>query len=243
MLLESRTALVTGGGRGIGRAIALAFAREGADVCVLARTRAEVDAAADEARSLGRRALARTCDVGDYAAVEASVAAAVEELGTIDVLVNNAGGGTVRLPVGDDDPGEWASVVRTNLVGAYHVTRAVVPHMRRTGGNVINVGSGMGYQAVPGNSSYSAAKAGLRMLTRCLALELREHDVLVNELLPGPVETALVADHFDPDDPPDVLRGEWFKQPEDVVPLALFLAAQPRTGPTGQAFSLARRPL
>jgi 3-oxoacyl-[acyl-carrier protein] reductase len=116
--------------------------------------------------------------------------------------------------------------------------------MRRAGGgSIVNIGSGMGHQATPGNTSYSASKAGVWMLTRCLALELREHDIRVNELVPGPVETGLVADLWGGEDAPDAFKGEWFKQPEDVVPLALFLASQPATGPTGQSFSLTRRPL
>ena len=111
------------------------------------------------------------------------------------------------------------------------------------GGRIINVGSGMGHQPRPGNSSYKVAKAGFWMLTRCLALELWQENIVGNVLVPGPVHTELTDDIFQPLAPHPSIESEWVKRPEDVPPLALFLAAQPVTGPTGQTFSLARRPI
>ena len=243
--LRDKTAIVTGGGRGIGRAIAVGFAAEGARVCVLARSRGEIEQVADEISDAGGEALAVVCDVTDRIAVDEAIDSACGELGGLDILVNNAGGWTERNPVGEDDPERWAQVVRVHLDGSYYCTRAALPHLKRRGGGaVIMVGSGMGHQAQEGNSSYNAAKAGLWMLTRCLALELRAHRIAVNELVPGLVRTSPVLEAIDEKGRPTnpQLAHEWLKEPEDVVPLALFLACQPPTGPTGQSFSLARRP-
>ncbi|MEO1997146.1 MAG: SDR family oxidoreductase, partial [Planctomycetaceae bacterium] len=161
-----------------------------------------------------------------------------------DILFNNAGGGAERNPVGADDPQNWAAVVQLNLLGTYHCCRAVLPAMQANGGGrIINVGSGMGHQATVGNSSYNAAKAGVWMLTRCLSQEVWEMGVTVNELVPGPVATRLTADVFSADQPHPQFPSEHVKGPDDVVPLAMLLATQVPGGPTGQSFSLARRPV
>lgn len=244
MQLKDKTAIITGGGRGIGRAVAIAFAAEGANVCVTARTAKEINEVAETITAGGRKGLAVPCDVSDRTAVESMVASAAEQLGRVDILFNNAGGGTERTAVADCDPDNWARVVEVNLLGAFYAARAVLPHLRAAGGGkIINVGSGMGHLARPGNSSYNVAKAGLWMLTRCLALELWEDNIAVNELVPGPVYTQLTADIFEPDAAHPAFNSEWVKEPGDVVPLAMFLATQPLRGPTGQSFSLARRPI
>lgn len=244
MQLDGRTALITGAGRGIGRAIALGFAREGADVGLLARTESQLREVAQEIEQIGRRAVVQPCDVTDPEAVARSVDAVAEDLGRLDVLVNNAGGGFERKRIGEDNPRNWAGVIELNLTGAYYCARSVLPHMRRTGGgSIINVGSGMGHEARAGNSSYNAAKAGLWMLTRCLALEVWQDNILLNELIPGPVYTELTSGLFQPDSPHPVVESEWVKRPDELVPLALYLATQTGHGPTGQSFSLARRPL
>jgi 3-oxoacyl-[acyl-carrier protein] reductase len=244
--LIGKTALVTGGGRGIGRAIAVAFAQAGADVCIVARTREEIEAVADEIRSAGRRAISVECDVRDGTAAAHAVDATVSELGSIDVLINNAGSGVgASGAVGEDDPDDWENVFRTYLLGSYFFARAAVQPMRDRGcGHIINIGSGMGHQPTTGSSAYNTAKAALWMLTQCLALELRGYGILVNELIPGPVDTGQVLRKaFETGQTPSHFEGEWLKQPEDVAPLAVFLASQPPTGPTGQSFSLARRPM
>ena len=244
MKLTGKAALVTGGGRGIGRAMALAFAEAGRDVAVLGRTQAEIDAVAAEIEALGRRGVAEVCDVTDRAAVERAIDAAAAKLGRLDILVNNAGGGTERTarrrrrsrPLGAGDRSQPARHV------LLHPGR--VPHLKAAGGGkIINVGSGMGHQPRKGNSSYNAAKAGVWMLTRCLAMELWEHGIDVNELIPGPVYTELTSDIFPQAEPHPQIEGEQIKRPEDVVPIAMFLATHPPGGPTGQTFSLARRPI
>lgn len=242
--LAGQVALITGGGRGIGRAIAIAYAEAGARVCVTARTSSEIDQVVSEIKLAGGQAFAVTCDVSDRSSVEAMLERTIGEFGRLDILLNNAGGGLERTLVGEDDPDVWQSVVEINLLGTYFCTRAALPHLKADGGGkIINVGSGMGHQPRAKNTSYNVSKAGVWMLTRCLALELWEDGVAVNELIPGPVYTELTADIFPKDQAHPGISSEWVKAPEDVVPLALMLATQSSKGPTGQSFSLARRPL
>lgn len=242
--LAGQVALITGGGRGIGQAIAAAYARAGADICVTARTLSEIERVAAEIQEVGGRAIAVTCDVSDRASVESMITGTIKEFGRLDILVNNAGGGLERTLVGEDDPDVWQKVIEINLLGTYFCTRAALPHLKANGGGkIINIGSGMGHQPRAKNSSYNVAKAGVWMLTRCLSMELWEAGVAVNELIPGPVYTDLTADIFPKDQAHPGISSEWVKSPEDVVPLALMLATQPDKGPTGQSFSLARRPL
>lgn len=242
--LAGQVALITGGGRGIGRAIAIAYAEAGARVCVTARTSSEIDQVVSEIKQAGGQAFAVTCDVSDRSSVEAMIERTIGEFGRLDILLNNAGGGLERTLVGEDDPDVWQSVVEINLLGTYFCTRAALPHLKADGGGkIINVGSGMGHQPRAKNTSYNVSKAGVWMLTRCLALELWEAGVTVNELIPGPVYTELTADVFPKNQAHPGISSEWVKAPEDVVPLALMLATQSSKGPTGQSFSLARRPL
>ena len=242
--LAGQVAIITGGGRGIGRAIAIAYAESGASVCVTARTASEIDQVTAEIKQSGGRAIAVTCDVSDRESVETMIERTISEFGRLDILMNNAGGGLERTLVGEDDPDVWQQVVEINLLGTYFCTRAALPHLKVDGGGkIINVGSGMGHQPRAKNSSYNVSKAGVWMLTRCLALELWEAGVTVNELIPGPVYTELTADIFPKDQANPGISSEWVKAPEDVVPLALMLATQSEKGPTGQSFSLARRPL
>ena len=243
MKLATKVAVVTGGGRGIGRSIALAFANEGADVCVTARSKDEIDTVAAEIEQTGRKGIAEVCDVTDRRQVGRAIESTVSQLGSIDILVNNAGGGRERTIVGDDDPAVWADVIEVNLLGTYFTSRAALPHLKDRGGTIINVGSGMGHQARSGNSSYNAAKAGVWMFTRCLAMEVWEDGVTVNELIPGPVHTELTSEIFQVDRPHPSVPSEWVKRADEVAPLAVFLATQGPKGPTGQSFSLARRPL
>ena len=244
MKLAGKRVLITGGGRGIGAAIALAFAEEGADICVTARNQPQIDDIAERVTATGQRGLAVACDVSDARRVPAVVERAVEFLGGLDILINNAGGGEHRVNVGVDDVDHWRAVIEVNLLGTYYFARAVLPALRQSGGgSIINIGSGMGHQPRAGNSSYNTAKAGVWMLTQCLAMELWQDNIRVNELIPGPVYTELTAGIFEPGMAHPAIGSEFVKQPEDVVPLALFLATQGVAGPTGQTFSLARRPL
>ena len=239
-LLSGKVAVVTGSGRGIGRAVAVAFAREGADLVLAARSAAELDAAAEEIRGLGRRAVPVPCDVTRRGDADALADAVRREFGHLDILVNNAGGGLERSSILDSDPGLWIEDVTVNCISAYLVSRALLPLMIESGGGrVINVGSGMGHRPTASGSAYHVGKAGLWMFTRCLAEEVWQHNITVNELIPGPVATRLTARGG----PPPYAASEVIKEPEDVAPLALFLATQPDRGPTAQSFSLTRRPI
>lgn len=241
--LAGKVAIVTGSGRGIGRAIALAFANEGAFVACAARNAAEIDGTITAILAGNGKGIACTCDVaapGDMARV---VQECVAAFGGVDILVANAGMAGLTRPIEDCDAEQWLHTVRINLHGMLLSAQAVIPAMkRRGGGKIITIGSGVGHRAVAGMSDYACSKAGTWMLTRVLSTELAPFGIDVNELLPGPVVTSLTAAEFATHQlaKPE-LSDEWFKQPEDVVPMALFLAAQPTPGPTGQSFAIMRR--
>lgn len=241
--LQGRKALITGAGRGIGRALALGFARAGARVACAARTQAQVAAVADRIVRRGGAATALVCDVTQPAQVDAMCRAAHAAWNGLDLLVINAGADAEKSPVQASDPALWDRVLRTNLTGAYLCARAAIPYLKAAGGgHIIVIGSGMGRKGAAGAAAYCCSKAGLWMLTRVLAQELWADGIAVNELIPGPVQTDMLrqARAQDPE-LPAAWQSEWIKDPADVVPLALFLAAQPPTGPTAQSFSLMRR--
>lgn len=236
--LAGKIVVVTGAGRGIGRAIAMAFAEAGASVSCAARTLGEVEAAAAAITARGGSALALRADVTDAASVENMIAKTVAHFGALDMLVVNAGVNLSKATVEDSDPAAWRATIDTNLTGAYHCARAAIPHLKRRGaGKIIMIGSGVGHRGPATRSAYACSKAGLWMLTRVLAQELQAFNISVNEVMPGPVDTAMGAGGSVAAQQP----GEWVKQPEDVAPLVMFLATQPDIGPTAQSFSLARR--
>jgi NAD(P)-dependent dehydrogenase (short-subunit alcohol dehydrogenase family) len=187
--LRGRVALVTGAARGIGRAAALELARRGATVVAGVRRPGSAGDLAAELRALAPGSAVVTCDVADYAAVEAAVAAAAA-IGRLDILVNNAG---VIEPIGHldtVDPAAWAAAVQVNLVGAMYGCRAALPHLLAAGGGaIVNVSSGAALRPLEGWSAYCASKAGLAMLTRSLHLELAGRGVRAFGLRPGIVDT------------------------------------------------------
>jgi 3-oxoacyl-[acyl-carrier protein] reductase len=248
--LSGQAAVISGAGRGIGRAIARAYAGAGATVYLLARSTDEIDRAVGEINDAGGRATACTCDVGDRAALARVIADIGEQAGGIDIIVINAGTNGERKPVATGDPDLWAQVIDVNITAAYNQARLAIPHLRaRGGGKILFMGSGIGRRPAPENSAYAVSKAGLAMLNRVLALELREDNIAVNEIIPGPVKTSMTGA---PNEGAaqgaelDTIRArfpatEWLKAPEDVAPLALYLATLPNSGPTGQSFSLMAR--
>ena len=249
--LRGRVAVVTGAGRGIGRAIAQGYARAGAQVVCVSRTPADVAGLAADIETYGGRALARTTDVASLPAVEAMMSEAVAAFGGLDILVLSHGVALGLGPVENSDPEGWRTTLEVNLLGAYYCARAAIPHLKARGaGKMILVGSGQGHRPTASTAAYASAKAGLWALAQSLAAELVSSNISVNELLPGNVDTGLYQDTFSQVDH-QTLQGvtslagqrshEWLKSPEDVVPLALFMACQPDVGPTAQSFSLMRR--
>lgn len=234
MRLTETVAIVTGSARGIGRAIALALAREGADL-VLADTRAEaLGGVAAEIGGLGRRALAQAADVADAAQVERLVAATLDEYGRMDVLINNAG--TIVLP-GDvlgTTPEAWDTMMATNARSVFLCSRAVLPHMlARRRGKIVNVASTAGLRPLPNRAAYCASKHAVVGFTRALALDLRPHGIAVNAICPGAVDTPLTAYSR-----PDADRSAWLR-PGDVAEVAVFLASDAAGGMTGAVVEIA----
>jgi 3-oxoacyl-[acyl-carrier protein] reductase len=241
--LAGKVAIVTGAGRGIGEAIAIGYGQAGATVVCAARTMAEIEATAGAIEQRGGTALAVACDVTEPDQVRTLMTTVRARCGGLDVLVCNAGGNIHRRTVETSEPADWLAAVHLNLGSAYLCSREAIPLMKaRGGGRIVFLGSGMGHRGAAGHSSYCVGKAGIWMLTRVLAEELITDGISVNELVPGPVITpATEAERRQSRIAAFEMPGEWPKRPEDVVPLALFLASCPAPGPTAQSFSLMRR--
>jgi NAD(P)-dependent dehydrogenase (short-subunit alcohol dehydrogenase family) len=187
MGLQGKIALVTGASRGLGEGVARALARDGAKVMLLARDGDLAQVVASEIAEAGGTAEALACDVSDYPAVERAVADTRERLGGLDILVNNAGVIEPIAALSESDPAVWARNIQINLVGAYNVARAVIGEMIRNSGSIINVSSGAAHRPLEGWSSYCAAKAGLAMMTRSIALEAP--GVRIFGFSPGTIDT------------------------------------------------------
>ncbi|WP_374665675.1 2-hydroxycyclohexanecarboxyl-CoA dehydrogenase [Ramlibacter sp.] len=193
--LEGKSAIVTGGGGGIGGATCRRFAQEGARVAVLDRDEAAAQRVADEIRSGGGQAIAVRCDITERASVDAAVAQVVQAFGGVDVLVNNAGW-DVFLPFTKTVPAQWEQLIAINLTGALHMHHAVLPHMvERKAGRIVNIASDAARVGSSGEAVYAACKGGLVAFSKTIAREHSRHNITVNVVCPGPTDTALFADY------------------------------------------------
>jgi NAD(P)-dependent dehydrogenase (short-subunit alcohol dehydrogenase family) len=236
--LEGKTALVTGASRGIGEAIALAYAEAGADVALAARSSADIEALAGKIEALGRKAVAITTDVTESDQVEACVQKAVTGLGKLDLLVNNAGGTRFMAPLVETREDGWHKAITLNLDSVFYFCQHAGRHMLPRGsGSVINVSSVAGLRGSPGLSYYSASKHGVIGLTKSLAREWGSAGVRINALCPGWVKTDLnEALRVDPESEQalvqDVALGRWGVV-ADVVGAAVWLASDASAYVTG----------
>ncbi len=244
-MLEGRVALITGGGRGLGRAIATAYAKEGARIAVSSRTESEVSQTVKAIKKAGGTAMGVAADLTAESEARRLVERVEDEFGQLDLVFLNAGGNVgAREPIEIVDSQAWIKTVEINLFTAFHVAKTSIPLLKKSeNGQILTMGSGMGRRPGKSSSAYSAAKAALWMLTQSLSVELAEHGITVNEMIPGPVQTKIPeGETFEPFLQPDGdWENEWVKRAEDIVPMALFLASQHKYGPSGQSFALNRR--
>lgn len=237
MNLEGRVALVTGGSRGIGRAIAEALAREGAAVAVNYRSGKEL---ADEVvagiEQNGGRAVAVGGDVSEYGDAEALVAQTVEQLGGLHILVNNAGVARDAL-IYNMDPGDWLDVMRVNFGGTFNCTKAALSvFMKERDGAIVNISSVMGERGWTGESNYAASKGAVNAFTRCAAVEFARFGIRVNAVLPGFAPTDMVAGLMDKDGGKGISKQipmKHFGTVDEVAQAAVFLAGPGSTHMTG----------
>ncbi len=243
---EDTTVVVTGGGGGIGSAFCRGFAAEGANVAVLDRAEDAAANVADELCSQDVRALAVACDITERASIDAAIAQVVNELGPIDVLVNNAGW-DLFVPFVDTVPEDWARLIDINLVGALNMHHAILPGMvERNGGRVINISSDAARVGSSGEAVYAACKAGLVAFSKTLAREHSRHGITFNVVCPGPTDTALLATVTDTSANPEKLREAFRRaipagrlgQPDDLVGAVLFFASAEASFVTGQVLSV-----
>ena len=241
MQLKDKVAIITGSGRGIGKAIAIAYAAEGARVAIASRSTAQLDEVVAAIEAKDGETLAVPTDVRVRSDVETLVQKTVDQFGRIDILVNNAGVNP-RGRFLDSTDEEWEQGWQINVMGVVHCCRAALPIMQQQrSGNIINVGSGMGQVGRANLSVYCASKAALHGLTQAIAEEVWQDGIIANVLIPGPVRTELSKPAWENSDTFRAESDPW-KEPEQVVASALFLAAQPpATGMTGQILSIMRR--
>lgn len=251
MELKDKVALITGGGRGIGRAIALAFAHQGASVAVAARTKEQIEKVAQEVQDLGVLSLAVVANVTDKESVLIMVETVIKKFGRIDLLVNNAGGAK-SAPLLKTDEALWNEMLAVNLTATYLCTRAVLPGMlERKSGRVINIASTVGKTGGLYISAYSAAKHGVIGFTRCVALEVANQGITVNAICPGFVDTELTIHSIrnisqktgmEESKALEVLANispqKRLMTAEEVANVALFLAKPESWGINGQAINI-----
>src|SRR5437879_6042472 len=246
-----KVALVTGGGSGIGKAIALRLAQNGAKVAIASRNLARVERAAEEFRNRGLATLALPMDVTQKTDVERVITAIVSQWGALHILVNNAGVSGLSM-IDDPDDGKWFNIVNTNLNGLFLVTKAVLRHMpEQAGGRVINISSVLGKFGVPGYTAYCTTKHGMIGFTRALALEVVGRGITVNAICPGWVDTEMATQGIKETAALQGITLEEFKaqavaavpikrflEADEVAGLVCYIASDLARGITGQAINI-----
>jgi len=244
--LMGKVALITGGGTGIGRGMALAFAREGAKVALAARRVEKLQEVVREIADAGGEGMAIACDVSSAGDAARAVRETVEKFGALHVLVNNAGGVHVSTIEGIPEE-EWDRMMAVNLKGPFLMSRAALPEFRKVGGgSIVNVGSILGLVAMKGRAAYCASKGGVTMLTKAMAIDHAHENVRVNCICPSIVETELIKGLFDANDEGKKLRDARVAsiplgrmgRPADVAELAVYLASEESSWLTGVAIPL-----
>jgi NAD(P)-dependent dehydrogenase (short-subunit alcohol dehydrogenase family) len=228
-MLEGKVVVITGASQGLGRALALAYAREGAKLAINARSEDSIRPVAREAEEQGAEVLAVAADVSQSADVEMLVSETVERFGGIDVLVNNAGILGPRVAIVEYPEDEWRRVIDANLTGPFLVSKAAIPHMRE-GGSVINLVSGVSVEGRAEWGAYSVSKFGLEGLNQILATELKDREIRVNAVDPGGMRTDMRANAYPEEDPMTRIT------PEENVGVFLYLASDESRDVSGQRF-------
>jgi 3-oxoacyl-[acyl-carrier protein] reductase len=214
--LKGKNAIITGAGKGIGRAMAIALAQEGVNIALMARTASDLETLAAELKQFGVKTAVATVDVSDIENVNSAVAEVKASLGVIDILINNAGTASFG-PFLELEPSRWEEIVKVNLFGAYYTTRAVLPEMiERKTGDIINISSTAGKNGAAVTSAYSASKFGLIGMSESLMQEVRKHNIRVSTLLPSTIATDMAKDLKLTDGNPERVM-----QPEDFAELVV----------------------
>ncbi len=227
--LKDKVALITGASQGLGKALAHAFGKEGAQVVVSARSEEPIRSVAGEIEDVGAEVLAVAADVSKGADVEKLVRGTVGRFGRIDVLVNNAGLLGPRASIEEYPEDEWRRVIDANLTGPFLVSKRAIPHVPE-GGSIINVVSGVSIEGRPGWGAYSVSKFGLEGLTQILAAELKERSIRVNAVDPGGMRTEMRAAAYPDEDPHTRIT------PQENTGVFLYLASEASEGVTGERF-------
>jgi NAD(P)-dependent dehydrogenase (short-subunit alcohol dehydrogenase family) len=228
-MLEGKVVLVTGASQGLGRALALAYAKEGASLVVNSRGDSSLQPVVEEIEGSGAEVLAVAADVSESANVERIVGAAVERFGHVDVLVNNAGLLGPRVAIAEYPEDEWRRVIDANLTGPFLVSKTAIPHLSQ-GGSIINVVSGVSVEGRAEWGAYSVSKFGVEGLTQILAAELEERGIRVNAVDPGGMRTDMRAAAYPDEDPMTRIT------PEENTAVFLYLASDESSDVTGQRF-------
>jgi NAD(P)-dependent dehydrogenase (short-subunit alcohol dehydrogenase family) len=242
--VKGKIAVITGGGRGIGQAIAFAFAKAGAKVVITSRKAQDLEATANEIKAFGGEAFPLPAHLGKAEEIKKMVSTVMEKFGRIDILVNNAGASPAMGSVLECDERLWDKLMDINLKGAYFISQAAANIMvKQGGGKIINIASVDGYNPEPGLSIYSISKAGMRMVTRAFASELISHNIQVNTIAPGPISTKMMDSHWGHLPPEEaqktkeavekMLPSGRIGNPDEIAGAALYLASAASNYTTG----------